>query len=154
MADIPNARYVHTNIVAQDWKRLVKFYIEVFGFKLVPPERNLSGQWLDDVTNIKFAHIHGAHLRVPGYGDTGPTIEIFQYDVETEKPRAAVNRLGLSHIAFAVDDVDQAHDIVIAAGGSDVGKIVSTEIAGAGKARIVYVTDPEGNIIELQQWFR
>ncbi len=93
-------------------------------------------------------------MRAPGYGNTGPTIEIFQYDVETEKPGTAVNRPGFGHIAFAVDDVDQAHDAVIAAGGSDVGKIVTTEIDGAGKARIVYVTDPEGNVIELQHWFR
>ena len=151
---VSNVRYVHTNIVAQDWKRLAKFYIEVFGCKLVPPERDLSGQWLDDVTSIRSAHIHGAHLRAPGYGNTGPTIEIFQYDVETEKPRTAVNRPGFGHIAFAVDDVDQAHEAVIAAGGSDVGKIVTAEIDYAGKARIVYVTDPEGNVIELQHWFR
>jgi predicted enzyme related to lactoylglutathione lyase len=43
---------------------------------------------------------------------------------------------------------------VIAAGGSDVGKIVTAEIDHAGKARIAYVTDPEGNVIELQHWFR
>ncbi len=121
--------------------------------QLVPPERDLSGQWLDDVTSIKGARIHGAHLRLPGYSDVAPTIEIFQYGVESEKPAGAVNRPGFGHIAFAVDDVDQARDAVIAADGSDVGKVVSTEISGAGKVRLVYVADPEGNVIELQHWF-
>ncbi|MEW5718684.1 MAG: VOC family protein, partial [Chloroflexota bacterium] len=128
------------------------FYTRVFGCALVPPERDLSGQWLDDAMGIAHARIRGAHLRLPGWGDAGPTLEIFQYDAELEKPDTAVNRPGFGHLAFAVDDVDAAHDAVIAAGGREVGKIVSVEIAGAGAIRFVYVTDPEGNIIELQHW--
>ncbi len=121
---------------------------------MVPPERDISGQWLDDATGVQNAHILGAHLRLPGYGDTGPTIEIFQYNVETEKPATAVNRPGFGHIAFAVDNVEQARNAVIAAGGSDVSKVVSVEIPGSGRVRLVYVADPEGNVIELQHWFR
>lgn len=153
-ATIPNAKYVHTNLVARDWKLLADFYSRVFGCKLVSPERDISGQWLDDATGVQQAHIRGAHLRLPGYGDTGPTIEIFQYNVESEKPATAVNRPRFGHIAFAVDDVDQARDAVIAAGGRDVGRVVSGEIPGIGKVRLVYITDPEGNVIELQHWFR
>ncbi len=151
---VTNAKYVHTNLIARDWKRLAEFYTRVFGCTLVPPERDLSGQWLDDATGIARAHIRGAHLRLPGWGDVGPTLEIFQYESELEKPSTAVNRPGFGHLAFAVDDVDATRDAVIAAGGCDVGKIVSVEIAGAGAIRFVYVTDPEGNIIELQNWRR
>ena len=39
-------KYVHTNIIAQDWKFLSQFYIDVFGCKPVPPERRLSGEWI------------------------------------------------------------------------------------------------------------
>ncbi|MBM3131355.1 MAG: VOC family protein [Chloroflexi bacterium] len=149
---VTNVKYVHTNLIARDWKRLAEFYTRVFGCTLVPPERDLSGRWLDDATAIAHAHIRGAHLRLPGYGDAGPTLEIFQYDSEQEKPNTAVNRPGFGHLAFAVDDVDAARDAVIAAGGRAVGKIVSVEIPGAGAIRFVYVTDPEGNVIELQHW--
>ena len=38
------------------------------------------------------------------------------------------------------------------AGGRELGKIVSAPIPGAGTITFVYVTDPEGNIIELQHW--
>jgi len=154
MTMIPNAKYVHTNLIAQDWKKLADFYTHVFGCKKVPPERDLSGHWLDDATNIQNAHIRGTHLQLPGYGSTGPTIEIFQYNVESERPATTVNLPGFAHIAFAVDNVDEAHNAVISAGGRDVGKVVSVEIPGAGKLRLVYVTDPEGNIIELQHWLR
>ena len=145
-------KYVHTNLIARDWKRLADFYTRVFGCILIPPERDLVGQWLDDATSVSHAHIRGAHLRLPGYGDAGPTLEIFQYDSELTKPSTAVNRPGFGHLAFAVDDVDAMRDAVIAAGGRDVGKIVTVEIPGAGKIRFVYVADPEGNVIELQQW--
>ena len=40
-------RYAHTNIVAKDWRTLSDFYIQVFGCSIKPPQRNLSGDWLD-----------------------------------------------------------------------------------------------------------
>ena len=149
-----SARFAHTNIVAQDWKRLAEFYQQVFSCVPVPPERNLSGQWVEDATSVPGAQIRGAHLRLPGYGEGGPTLEIFQYNRQEERPTTAINRPGLAHIAFVVDDVQAARDAVIAAGGKEWGKMVSVEIPGAGSITFVYVTDPEGNIIELQRWSR
>jgi len=147
-----NARFVHVNLVAQDWKRLAEFYQEVFGCVPVPPERDLSGRWLDASTGIRDAHIRGVHLRLPGYGDDGPTLELFQYDHQLQRPESAANRPGLGHIAFAVDDVEAARDAVIAAGGGTLGETVSVKIPGAGPITFVYATDPEGNIVELQAW--
>jgi predicted enzyme related to lactoylglutathione lyase len=146
------ARYVHTNIVANDWLKLAAFYEHVFGCKPVPPERNLSGKWIEDATGLPGAEIRGIHLRLPGFGEEGPTLEIFQYNHEEQRPSTAVNRPGFAHIAFAVDDVEDAQRSVLAAGGNTLGKVVSLDIAGAGKVTIVYLTDPEGNIIELQRW--
>jgi predicted enzyme related to lactoylglutathione lyase len=148
------ARYVHTNLVARDWRKLARFYEQIFGCTAVPPERDLAGQWLEDGTGVPGAHIRGVHLRLPGYGADGPTLEIFQYNHEEEGPETAVNRPGFAHIAFAVDDVKAARDKVVAAGGGTVGQVVSLEIPGAGTVTFVYLTDPEGNILELQHWSR
>lgn len=147
-----NAKFVHTNLVAKDWRKLAQFYEHVFGCTPVPPERDLSGQWLDDAVGIPDAHIRGIHLRLPGYEDTGPTLEIFQYDSEKEKPSPAANRPGFGHIAFAVDDVEATRQAVLAAGGGELGKVVSVEVAGAGSITFAYLTDPEGNIVEVQRW--
>ncbi|MDH7500034.1 MAG: VOC family protein [candidate division NC10 bacterium] len=146
------ARFVHTNIVAQDWRRLARFYEEVFGCTVVPPERNLSGPWVERATRVPGARIQGVHLRLPGPGKEGPTLEIFQYNRGEERPPAAIHRPGIAHIAFAVEDVEGARDAVIAAGGGVVGEIVSVPIPPAGTVTFVYVTDPEGNIVELQHW--
>ena len=146
------ARFVHTNLVARDWRKLARFYQEVLGCEPVPPERNLSGAWLEAATGIPNAQIQGIHLRLPGYGDGGPTLEVFQYNNQLEPPATAVNRPGFGHIAFAVDDVQAAHHAVLTAGGSAVGKIQSLEIPDVGRITFAYMADPEGNVIELQHW--
>lgn len=149
---IGNARFAHTNIIAQDWKRLAQFYEQVFGCQPVPPERHLAGEWLEAATGVPGARIEGIHLRLPGYGNEGPTLEIFQYNERAARPKTAINRPGLGHIAFAVDDVEAARRAVLDAGGGSAGEVVSVEIAKAGAITFVYLTDPEGNIIELQHW--
>jgi predicted enzyme related to lactoylglutathione lyase len=148
------AKFVHANIVAQDWQRLAQFYEKAFGCVPVPPERDLQGQWLDDGTGLPGAHIRGIHLRLPGYGDDGPTLEIFQYNRQAARPETAINRPGFAHIAFAVDDVAAARASVVDAGGGTVGEVVSLQVPGAGTVDFAYVTDPEGNIVELQRWSR
>ena len=146
-----NARFVHTNLIAQDWNKLAQFYQQVFDCTPVPPERDLAGQWVEDATGVTNAKIRGIHLRLPGHGDDGPTLEILQYNRHERRLRPAANRPGFQHIAFAVDDVEGAQDAVIAAGGGRLGKIVSVEIPGAGRVTVIYLTDPEGNIVEVQR---
>jgi predicted enzyme related to lactoylglutathione lyase len=147
-----NARYVHTNLIAKDWHKLADFYQQLFDCIPVPPERDLSGPNMDAGTNIKGVHVRGEHLRLPGYGDEGPTLEIFSYDPMAEKPAPALNQTGYGHLAFSVDDVNIAQEMVINAGGNRVGEIVTVQIATGAKVTWCYVTDPEGNIIELQSW--
>ncbi|MBI4860596.1 MAG: VOC family protein [Candidatus Riflebacteria bacterium] len=147
-----NARYVHTNLIARDWRALATFYQNVFGCTPVPPERDLSGPWLDRATGIQGAHLRGAHLRLPGHGETGPTLELFEYDPPGGCGQPAINRPGLGHLAFEVEDVQKARDQVLAAGGRGYGQVVTIPVPGAGTVTFVYVTDPEGNIIELQSW--
>lgn len=147
-----NVQYAHTNLIAQDWKSLAAFYEQVFGCTPVPPERHLAGDWLEAATGVPGAEIRGTHLRLPGRGDDGPTLEIFQYTRQQAAQHSAVNRPGFAHIAFAVDDVQAAHNAVLAAGGGAIGQIVSVEVPAAGKITFAYVTDPEGNVIELQHW--
>jgi len=146
------AKYVHTNLIARDWQKLVRFYSDVFGCEPKGPERDLASAWLSRVSSVPNARLRGVHLRLPGYDDDGPTLEIFSYDqlIERELPRA--NECGLGHIAFAVDNVDEALQAVIAAGGSTVGEIATGEVNDAGVLRLVYARDPEGNIVELQKW--
>jgi predicted enzyme related to lactoylglutathione lyase len=149
---IQAARYVHTNVIAHDWRRLADFYRSVFGCVPVPPERDLSGPALEAGTGVPGATLAGIHLRLPGSGADGPTLEIFSYSRLADGPAHAVNRPGFAHIAFAVASVGDARAEVLAAGGQAVGDIVETTIANGARVTWCYVTDPEGNIVELQAW--
>ena len=144
------ATYAHTNLTARDWEKLVAFYCEVFGCTEATPRQRLSGAWLEQITRVPGAEIQVVHLRLPGHGEAGPTLEVIGYGDGAEGPAAQANRPGFGHIAFAVEDVAAARDAVIAAGGRAFGEVVSVDIPGRGRLTETYVTDPEGNIIELQ----
>jgi predicted enzyme related to lactoylglutathione lyase len=145
-------KYVHTNIISKDWKALAGFYIQVFKCKLLLPQRDLSGDWLSKGTGVKDAHLKGAHLRLPGYGKKGPTLEIFEYDKMEDQASPLPNRKGFGHLAFEVEDVNKVLEQVLALGGKAYGSVATKSIEDLGTLTFVYVQDPEGNIIELQNW--
>lgn len=145
-------KYAHTNIITDDWQRLAEFYITVFDCKPLYPERDLEGEWLDRATAIKGSHLKGIHLRLPGYEDALPTLEIFQYDKNEMGLQILPNRKGYGHIAFKVDDVPNVLARVLQHGGSRIGELVETEVPEVGTLTFVYAKDIDGNIVELQHW--
>lgn len=145
-------RYVHTNIIAKDAAKLIEFYKEVFQCTSIGETRDLRGEWLDKITNLKNAHITGEHLLLPGYHEDHPTLEIFSYDDMKKGIQSEINRPGIAHIAFEVDDVEETLAKVIAFGGKAYGELIKTEYPNHMEATFVYTQDPEGNIIELQSW--
>ena len=152
MARIEHARFGHVNVTSSDWRRLADFYTDLFGCELVPPERDYRGADLEGATRVANAHLTGAHLRLPGHGATGPTLEIYQYD-DVESPRSPrVDRAGWGHVAFQVPDVAAALEAVVAAGGSRFGDVVTLTTSTGSRVTWCYATDPDGNLVELQAW--
>lgn len=146
------ARYVHTNLIAHDWQKLSRFYQDVFGCVPVPPERHYKGADLDRGAGVRGAELHGEHLRLPGYGENGPTLEIYTYSLLDKGMPAAVNRPGFAHIAFSVTNVPGSRKAVLGAGGRAIGEVVTLQVSTGQKVTWCYVTDLEGNIVELQSW--
>lgn len=145
-------RFAHINIVALDWENLANFYIKTFGCKIKPPKRELSGAWLDQATGLEDVEIEGIHLILPGYGENGPTLEIFTYADVINNDLKEINRNGFAHIAFEVDDLEAIINRIIESGGAFLGKVVEKSISGAGTIKFAYLRDPEGNIVEIQKW--
>ena len=145
-------RYAHTNLIAKNAPVLIAFYKQALGCRSIGETRDLSGAWLDRLTGIENAHLTGEHLALPGYEGHGPTLEIFSYSAMPDSPSGAVNTPGLAHIAFEVGDVSEALDRVLSCGGGTVGELVRSTYADGRTICVVYATDPEGNILELQGW--
>jgi catechol 2,3-dioxygenase-like lactoylglutathione lyase family enzyme len=107
---------------------------------------------LEAGTGIPGAHLQGIHLRLPGYKESGPTLEIFSYTPQAARLSVSVNQPGFAHIAFQVEEVSLARAAVLAAGGKAVGEVVTLTITSGAKVTWCYLADPEGNLIELQSW--
>ncbi len=145
-------KYVHTNLIARDWKKLADFYVQVFGCTYKEPARDLKESWLDRLTGFTNTHIQGIHLHLPGYTEgEGPSLESFQYHQQIPGNKE-INVEGFAHLAFAVEDPASCLARIETHGGSSLGEFVSGTIAGVGEISVVYARDPEGNIRELQQW--
>ncbi len=149
---LEGARYSHTNVIARDWRVLAGFYQEVLGCEAVPPERDYAGPGLEAGTGVADATLAGVHLRLPGHGPDGPTLEIYSYSRLADGPQPAVNQPGLAHLAFEVASVVDARGEILRAGGAAVGEVVTLTTTVGARVTWCYVTDPEGNILELQSW--
>ena len=95
---------------------------------------------------------HNRPVALPGYSGTCPTLEIFSYDSMRYESLRSVNTAGLTHLAFAVEDVAAVLDKSKQEGGGQVGELVKTQYPNNVTAIFVYAKDIEGNIIELQSW--
>lgn len=146
------AKYVHTNIVARDWQSLARFYQNVLGCLPVLPEREYSGKELDRGTGLNGVTLAGIHLRLPGNGEDGPTLEIFQYSPPGDSRERQIHQPGFGHLAFAVSNVREAQEEVLANGGTKIGEVTGLELPTGARVEWCYVADPEGNGIELQTW--
>lgn len=145
-------RYAHTNLVANDWKHLQDFYVQVLGCEPAGSERHNQGPAFDALTGFTGGSVAGRHLRLPGHGERGPTIEIFQFSQNDPTLPTSLLRPGFAHLAFEVPDVEQKREEILKWGGRDYGKLATIDIPGAGRLTLIYMTDPEGNIVELQRW--
>jgi len=145
-------KYGHTNIVAKDWKKLADFYELVFNCKPVLPKRDHKGEWLDKGTGVLNAHLQGMHLRLPGYGDEGPTLEIYQYSEVINSGKNVANKKGFSHIAFQVNEINQLLELALKNGAQKIGELSEHFVENVGMLKFICISDPEGNIIELQNW--
>lgn len=145
-------KFVHTNIVSTNWKKLAEFYVNTFNCKIVPPIRKQSGDWLEKGTGLKNANLEGAHLLLPGYGEMGPILEIYQYGRIEQQDPILPNKRGFGYIAFEVENVEVVLKILKKNGGEAFGEITKREVVGVGEITFVYSRDPEGNLIELQSW--
>jgi catechol 2,3-dioxygenase-like lactoylglutathione lyase family enzyme len=151
-------RFIHANIATKDWKELADFYIKVFHCRIQTQVRKLSGSWLDRATGLPNERLEGVHFQLPGNDDDGPTLEIISYqDVQEDLTPCMLNRAGLNHITFEVDDVDRTFNAALKHGAQPLGPVSKVTVVGVCDLKFVYFRDPEGNIVEIQsrkEWKR
>jgi catechol 2,3-dioxygenase-like lactoylglutathione lyase family enzyme len=129
-------RIDHVEIVTADADRAERFYTEILGFKLKARD-----------------HIERSSLGVPmdlAYLELGgTTVELIAYQNAEVAPAPAEEHVGYRMIALEVEDMDKA---AVYLRGKGVELVWGPRVAPTyARAEIC---DPEGNHIELRQWFK
>ena len=144
------SRIHHAGVTVADADRSLRFYRDLLGMKVLGDTR-LSRA---DVASLLGAAEIDLRIVDLDTGD-GRIIELLEYGT----PRGhhvdyASRDSGTGHIAFQVDDLDAIAAGIAAAGGSVISHhaITAGDTTGifAG-ARLLYVRDPDGMILELVQ---
>ena len=137
--------FSHVGVCVSDLERSRRFYCGGLGF--------------DEVGSHHVGDEFASLMEVPGVdvdsvmlARDGVTVELLRFRAPGhvgEPLRRSMNRLGLTHLSFRVDDVDAAASAIERAGGAVIGG-TRTRFDVAGTALdFVYCTDPDGTRIEL-----
>lgn len=135
----------HTGIVVTDIERAVAFYGGL-GFDLVSRMVE-EGKYIDQLVGLSNTKLEWAKLKLPD----NSLLELLQYHSHPETGTGMLqqaNRLGCSHIAFTVSDIEQVTKYIITHGGQ-INNVY--QASPDGKVKVMYCYDPEGNILEIVQ---
>nr|WP_026360797.1 VOC family protein [Amycolatopsis nigrescens] len=138
-------RMEHVGVVVSDLAAAVAFFVEL-GLEL-EGEMTVEGRLVDRIVGLDGVRSDVAMVRTPdGHGK----VELIKYHTPTSQagdPGAPANALGIRHLLFAVEGIDDVLDRLRAHGAELVGEVVRYE----DSYRLCYVRGPEGIIIELAE---
>jgi catechol 2,3-dioxygenase-like lactoylglutathione lyase family enzyme len=128
-------RIDHIELLTAAPERTVAFYTDVLGFH----ERE----------RMRIPETPAGPLDLVYLELGGTTVEVMCYSDATIPPRSAEQRLGWQCLALEVDDMDGALDVLRLKGvDASWGPVKRPDYARAE------IPDPDGNPIELRQWYR
>jgi len=139
-------RLDNVGIVVEDLGPAIEFFQEL-GLEL-EGRAMVEGEWAGAVTGLGDQTVEIAMLRTPdGHG----RLELSRFlapEVVADHRRAPVNSLGYLRVMFAVDDIDDTVDRLLAHGA----QLVSREVIQYETSyRLCYLRGPEGILVGLAQ---
>jgi catechol 2,3-dioxygenase-like lactoylglutathione lyase family enzyme len=138
-------KFVHIGLVVEDLDDTMRF-LALLGFDC-DESTVYSGAWIDRIIGLENVTVEVVMARLPDGSDVFEVVRFHAPSAGARESAPAVNRPGLRHIAFTVDDVRGVVDGVREAGWETVGKIVNYE----NIYLLCYVRGPEGLIVELAE---
>ncbi len=129
----------HVGVTVADLDRAVAFYAETFDLDVVA-EFSVGGDAFAEAVAVDGAAAEFAHLDA---GDA--VIELVAYEPAGEPGADPVlNRPGAAHLGLSVDDVEAFYEDL-----ADDVETLSPPRTTASGTTVLFVRDPEGNLIEV-----
>jgi len=133
----------HTGIVVSDAERSIEFYTGLLGFE-IKKDMLESGDYIDNFSALEGAVVRTVKMTL-GNGDM---VELLCYQTHPEVPDMdrPITRIGCSHIAMTVDNLDDTYERLVNAG---VVFNSPPQYSPDGFAKVTFCKDPDGSLIEL-----
>lgn len=133
----------HTGIVVSNLESALHFYTDLLGFKVVK-QMNESGDYIDNMSALKDVKVTTVKIAAPD----GNLIELLHYNSHLRVPKEGrqLCEIGISHIAFTVEDLEQEYNRLTMAG---IIFNAPPQLSPDGYAKVTFCKDPDGNLIEL-----
>jgi len=140
----------HFALTVSDMERSLPFYRDLFGLDVVS-DREVEGGYVERITGVPAAHVRLVHLS--GFG---VRVELVAFLRPAGAARArALPDAGSAHLCFLSDDLEvdaarlREQDVPFLSDG-----IVTTTSGPNAGGLGVYVSDPDGNAVEIVQLAR
>ena len=132
----------HTGIVVADIEASLYFYRNLLGFQ-VAKQMEEAGDYIDNISSLRNVKVTTVKLTSP----SGQMIELLKYHSHpAEQKMREICEIGISHIAFTVDDLDFEYERL-----KDKGIQFNSppQLSTDGYAKVTFCRAPEGTLIEL-----
>ena len=132
----------HSGIVTDNLESSLKFYGDFLGFKEVRRMEE-SNFFIATVLGLEGVDVTTIKMSDPGGGQ----IELLHFKSHPKKrDERRINDIGISHVAFTVDNIKQLHEDLK---NSGVSFVSSPRLSDDGGATVAFCRAPEGTFIEL-----
>ena len=137
--------YRHTGLVVRDLEKSRSFYENLLGFQLWKQALE-SGPFIEKVVGIQGVILEWVKLKAPD----GTLLELLYYQqpsaFEEGEYIQPSNKIGCSHIAFTVSDIENLYCSLVEKGFYCNS---SPRLSPDGRVKVLYCHDPDGIIVEL-----
>ena len=132
----------HTGIVVIDLEASIQFYRDVLGFQIAK-QMEEEGDYIDNVLSLKNVKVTTVKMICL----SGQMIELLKYHSHPSEPwTREIHEIGITHIAFTVDDLNMAYERLKEKG---IQLNSPPQLSPDGYAKITFCRAPEGTLIEL-----
>ena len=135
----------HVGITVTNMEKSLELYRDYFGLEVVWDEIE-QGEFIDGLSGIKDIKVRTVKMK----DSKGGMIELLEYKSHPEKNHQnfeeKITKIGVSHFAVTVKDLDKTHDELI-----DLGLKFNEkpQVSPDGGAKVCFCRDIGGTLIEL-----
>ena len=132
----------HSGIVVDNLSASLDFYRDLLGFKIVKQAEE-SSSFISNILGLVDVKLTTVKMSV----SDGQLIELLYYHThQKESEQKAINDIGLTHIAFTVNDVEAMYNQLKTKG---IYFVSEPQISPNNYAKVAFCQAPEGTFIEL-----